>query len=372
MTLSSPAQGDELGLRGLPTEPHMATSTHQLLETFYVPALSRSVAYDRGVGFFTSAWLRLAATGLGALAQNGGKARIVASPKLDRSDVAALSLGDDARTDAALLQSLQLELDELAKNLEDDTLAALAWMVADELLEFRITIPVGELDGDFHDKFGIFEDMFGDAIAFHGSPNDSERAFRNYESISVYYSWLDEREAVRVQGHRARFERIWDNRDPNLRTYPLPDAIRRSLIEFSTRSKRPYKQRAAVKTEDQRWMHQREAIEIFLRERHGVLEMATGTGKTRTALQIFAELKERGVVRTSADEDLCVVPFQVLAGRRLFGAMWCQDSGSAASQFQQLGHHRTVAVELVTDRHLQFAGLDRERTGIEELVMKAA
>lgn len=288
-----------MDLRDLPTDPHLATSTHKLLERFYVPSLARSISYDRGVGFFTSNWLRLAAAGLAGLAANGGKARIIASPKLDPDDCAALNQGADARNDPLLRAALERALEDLARDLATDTLSTLAWMVADGLLDFRIAIPTGELDGDFHDKFGVFRDASKNAIAFHGSPNDSERAFRNYESISIYYSWIDDREFARVKGQQERFDLIWGNGDVNVRVYQLPDAVRRNLIEFTTRSERPYPAPSAgEEANTRRWRHQREAVAEFLKKKHGILEMATGTGKTRTALSIMDELRERGLVRT--------------------------------------------------------------------------
>lgn len=290
--------GADMSLRELPVAPHLATSTSKLLEGFYVPALRESLTYDRGVGFFTSHWLRLAASGLAGLAANGGRARIIASPMLDAQDCAALAQGADARTDPALKQALDQAISDLEHNLETDTLAALAWMIADGLLDFRIAIPTADLDGDFHDKFGIFRDAAGDAVAFHGSPNDSERAFRNYESISIYYSWVDAREASRVAAESARFDLLWSNGDLNLRVYPLPEAVKRNLVAFTTRLPRPY---AAPKGDaaGERWRHQKDAAAAFLKARCGVLEMATGTGKTRTALSILNELKERDLITTT-------------------------------------------------------------------------
>lgn len=285
-------------LRALPIDPHLATSTAKLLESFYVPALKQAVSYDRGVGFFTSHWLRLAASGLAGLAANGGHARIIASPMLDAQDCAALAQGADARTDPVLKAALERVISDLEQDLETDTLAALAWMIADGLLDFRIAIPTAELDGDFHDKFGIFRDAVGDAIAFHGSPNDSERAFRNYESISIYYSWVDPREASRVTSESARFDLLWSNGDLNLRVYPLPDAVKRNLIAFTTRLPRPYTP-PKLDSAQERWRHQNEAAAAFLKARSGILEMATGTGKTRTALLILNELKERALLETT-------------------------------------------------------------------------
>lgn len=304
-------------LRELPSAPKFDTSTHQVMELFYVPALMRSVSYDRGVGFFTSAWMRLAAAGLAGLAENGGRARIIASPKLEPEDAAALAEGAEALRDKTLRVTLQRSLDELESALETETLAAIAWMVADGILEFRVATPVNALDGDFHDKFGVFMDAAGNAVAFHGSPNDSARAFRNYESVSAFYSWIDGREAERVAAEGQRFELLWDNADPNVRIYEMPEAIRRNLIEFKDRAPRPYKAPAAS-PEDNRWRHQKQALARFLEERHGVLEMATGTGKTRTAINIINELFERNSTKTAivtaTGTDLLDQWYAVLAG----------------------------------------------------------
>jgi superfamily II DNA or RNA helicase len=285
-------------LRDLGTEPFFNTSTDEVARQFLVPALSRSIRYDRGVGYFSSAWLRMVSAGLVNLAQNGGIARIVASPKLAAQDWAALRQGNDAQNSPTLHAALSRTIEELASDFADDTLTALAWAVADGLLEFRIAVPAGDLDGDFHDKFGQFHDTDGNAIAFNGSPNDSERAFRNYESISCFYSWLDERESKRVNSEVERFSRVWSNRDANVRVYPLPDAIRRNLVQFVERGPRPYRKPDASpdKAPDPKWRHQKEALTVFLEKTHGILAMATGTGKTRTAVTILNELRDRDAI----------------------------------------------------------------------------
>lgn len=51
------------------------TSTADLIKDFFVPVLSRAVRYNRGVGFFSSGWLRLTARGMVPFAANGGRAR---------------------------------------------------------------------------------------------------------------------------------------------------------------------------------------------------------------------------------------------------------------------------------------------------------
>lgn len=299
-----------MSLSQLPILPSLNTSTNRMISEFYGPALALANRYDRGVGYFTSNWLRLASSGLAVFAGNAGRARFVVSPHMGSEDWAALSQGDQAKTDSLLYESLKSAAENLPFALETQTLTALAWMIADQLLDIRIAIPRGDLDGDFHDKFGIFLDNHGNNVAFHGSQNDSASAFRNYESISVFYSWVDEREAQRVSEHKYRFQRLWDNQDPNVRVLPLPDAIRRNLVQFTNNQGRPYKAppgKPPTLSQD-KWAHQTEAVNSFLEARHGVLEMATGTGKTRTAFKILDELLERAqinaVVITMSGTDL--------------------------------------------------------------------
>lgn len=280
-----------MALRALDFPVVMTTSTVDIIRQFYVPALSRSISYDRGVGFFSSRWLELAADGLCGLADNGGIARLVASPILDTQDWEALKRGAQAQTDPVLFAALQKTIVTLERELKNDTLSAIAWMIADNLLEVRLAVPTGDLDGDFHDKFGIFHDETNESVAFHGSPNDSRQAFHNYESISIFCSWMDRREAERVAAHKARFDRIWSNTEPNLKVFPLPDAIRENIAELRHRSPRPYKSRVTANIlQDWKWRHQLDAEREFLKRRRGILEMATGTGKTRTAIKILDTL----------------------------------------------------------------------------------
>jgi hypothetical protein len=66
------------------------TSDADIIADFFVPALSASVRYDRGVGFFSAGWLRVAAEGMAAFARSSGRARWVTSPILSEEDWQAL------------------------------------------------------------------------------------------------------------------------------------------------------------------------------------------------------------------------------------------------------------------------------------------
>ena len=165
----------------------MDTSRNGLTREFFAPLLSNSFRYDRGVGFFSSGWLRINAAGMAAFAANQGRARWVTSPILDEADWEALQAGDAARSDIALHSILARNIGNLAELLDQQTLSALAWMVADEILNFKLAVPRNKLErGDFHDKFGIFTDREGNQVSFNGSYNDSIQGTRNYESIKIF------------------------------------------------------------------------------------------------------------------------------------------------------------------------------------------
>lgn len=282
------------------------TSDHDLHADFFVPALRASVRYDRGVGFFSSGWLRAASEGMADFAANGGRARWVTSPVLSLFDWEALLQGDEARRDdvlkARLHEAVARGLADLGALINEETRSALAWMVADEVLSFRLALPVGRLeDGDFHDKFGVFVDAEGNSVSFNGSYNDSIQGTRNYESLKIFPGWHDAF-APLVEADAARFERLWNGFDPNVRVYDLPEAAREHILQLRS-SPRPYPKPPWVEevsservttppdvanvseVKGDLWPHQRAAIEAWERNgRRGLLAMATGSGKTRAAL----------------------------------------------------------------------------------------
>ncbi len=303
-----------MALRHIPLPKlFITTSTEDLAETFYEPALTASVRYDRGVGFFSSGWLRMVSCGLAQFATSGGRARLITSPILDQHDWEALQKGDEARGNPFLLNKIIQNIDDLVETLEKDTLSALAWMVADEILSFKLALPQQQLSGgDFHDKIGIFTDQEGNQLAFNGSPNESMRGFINSESIAIYPSWRGPESAEYVEGIASYFESLWQNENLNIRVFELPEAARKKILQLRE-GERPYPEPAWIKQRRLREEttpyqttkphipekitlrpYQEEAIAAwFAHHCRGLFEMATGTGKTITALAASARLYEQ-------------------------------------------------------------------------------
>lgn len=268
------------------------TSEDNLIDELYTPCLKWAERFDRGVGYFTTGWLTYNVTGLSDFVSRGGKMRLITSPILSTEDTDAIigveSQDESAyqRLEAALLDNVET----LRREMEADIINAFSWMLYDGIIDMRFAIPCQKLEeGNFHDKFGIFY-KGADALSFSGSINDSKHGFQNYESIKIFKTWAGTQEYV--DADRFRFEKIWNQKDPNLKMFTIPQAVKNKIFELRTPD-RPYSLPAAAN----KWVHQDIAVKTFLEKEHGILAMATGTGKTFTAMKIINQLFDSGNIR---------------------------------------------------------------------------
>jgi superfamily II DNA or RNA helicase len=221
---------------------------------------------------------------------------------MQKADWEALQVGDNAKRDRILRDILREQVTDLTRALSKDTLNALAWMVADDVLEFRFAIPRDfSLGGDYHDKVGVFIDDNEDVVAIHGSFNDSVKGSLNGEAFSVFRSW-EEGQRPYVEQHRNRLVNLWCSGNAQFQVLPLPDAIRQEIVRLQT-GIRPWqstyeKNKGAEeqplietpKSGVSLHSYQKKAIDDWKKMGfRGIFEMATGTGKTYTALAAAAD-----------------------------------------------------------------------------------
>ena len=174
--------------------------------------MERSVLYRRAVGYFTSGSLSLAARGAAQLIKSGGRIQLVTSPRLQESDVEAIERGYESRGQR-IRKVIEVELDELANELEHERLGALAWLISVGSLEIKLALRVHPrtrrlVRGIYHEKIGVFADSEGNLVSFTGSQNETEGGFvDNFESIDVYWSWEDPH--GRALAKAADFDDLW-------------------------------------------------------------------------------------------------------------------------------------------------------------------
>ena len=281
---------------------------------FYLPCLNVSREYWRAVGYFTSQGLALAAKGLSSFIQNEGKMRLVASPMLTEEDISAIQEGYNAREDV-VEKAIIRELDGDFTEVVNHRLKCLAWLIAENRLDIKIASPYevsfNNLGAIYHEKIGIFIDSNGNTVAFTGSQNETVGGLlTNFESIDVYWSWSDPHQ--RAQRKIDNFERLWKNLTPKLSVLDFPVAAKQRLLEYKPNSPpsidpETFMDRLSTRESGTSYSYppktidlpstlklrdyQQEAIDAwFLNNCRGFLEMATGSGKTITALSAIVRL----------------------------------------------------------------------------------
>jgi superfamily II DNA or RNA helicase len=215
--------------------------------------------------------------------------RLVCSPRLREADIEAIRRGYELRKEP-LVESIRQEVATAA--LESiEAVELLAWMVGRGTLDIRIAVP-SNVQGLYHEKFGIFSANMTDFAAFTGSPNETEHGVLwNFEQIAVFVATSDEqRESQRISSLRADFDGLWGDRTAGLEVIPFPEAARRELLQHQpTSPPRPRSSEVVLRAD--LYPHQIEAVATWQAAGYrGILEMATGTGKTITALEAVLPL----------------------------------------------------------------------------------
>ncbi len=282
-----------MSLRDIEYQEDYRSGYDSIVEDFIRPSLARSQAYWRAVGYFSSSALESFGAPLGEFIRNGGQIRLVTSVELSHSDLEAIQNGVP-KQDICAQRLEQIIETEFADGVGDGV-ARLARLLEIGRLEIQIAVPrTGS--GIYHEKIGLFFDK-EDYVAFTGSSNESRNAFENNrECVDVYPSWSS---AARAARKKAHFEELWERKDKGVEVYSFPDAARQQLIRVCGEWEAGHRRRKqAEKAKPGKWRHQDDALEEFLAADRGVLNMATGTGKTRTSLKILRALYDNDSIDT--------------------------------------------------------------------------
>ena len=301
-----------MSLRNIQYQEDYRSGYDNILGEFFRPSLRESQLYWRAVGYFSSSALEAFGAPLGDFIRNGGHIRLVTSVELSEADLRAIENGA-VKQDVCAQRIEQIIENDFADGVGDGV-ARLARLLEMSRLEIRIAVPRTGT-GIYHEKIGLFIDG-DDFVAFAGSSNESRTAFeKNRECLDVYPSWSS---ASRAERKREHFETLWGRFDKGVEVYSFPEATKKKLLRVCGEWEAAQKQRPQQQTI--KWRHQDEAVEKFLAAERGVLKMATGTGKTRTALKIFEVLFARQHIDTvivSADgNDLLNQWYRVLLDTR--------------------------------------------------------
>ncbi len=258
-----------------------------IASSFLVPALKCAKKYQRSVGFFSSGVFGPIIDGIVGLARNEGKIELIASPNLSEDDIHAISLGYKER-EQIIENVFSRDFETEIEKLDDVKLKLLASLIANSTLDIKIAVT--DKAGIYHDKLGILEDLDGNTIVFYGSPNSSYSGYKeNYEKIRVVKSW-EAADSASIEDEKREFKALWTNSNPYVKVYSYKESAKARILEVIERRKTTAKEsKEPIVLRD----YQREAIDAWINNNyHGFFVMATGTGKTWTAIYAAKDLIE--------------------------------------------------------------------------------
>ena len=276
-------------------------------------------------GYFSSQVLALAARGIAGLISNGGKMQLITSPVVSEKDYEALTsnLPEEIErfVDAQFTKAIS-DLNDLASTIAYDHVRALGWMLREGILEIRVLVPrdINSGTGIFHSKVGIIEDSEGNKVSFSGSVNETAMGWsQNIEEFKVFKSW-ESGSAFWVSHDEALFEKYWAcSSDDGFEAIPLPKESIQNLISIAPEEIEELNL-VIPPTGETRKLREYQIAAINSWEKagfQGILEMATGTGKTFTARECIKLWK----IEKITSIILVIAPTQTI------GSQWQQVLG---------------------------------------------
>ncbi len=281
------------------------SNRNDLMKDFYLPTLSKSSQYIRGAGFFSIELLNNIGKGIYPFIANGGVMKLVCGVELTEGAVNEISNGYLLKQEIDKTLDSKIEFPKTSEAFLSTELSNICWMIAHDRLDIKIAIRVEEnkiQNGIYHEKIAVFTDKDDNKIATIGSANETCSAYNNnFESFDVFTSWSSEENRERIQIKASDFYQLWEDNTEGLFVCEFPLAAKQKLIRLAPDHPidDQYKYipgnipSELVAKSFGPLPYQKEAIEKWKQNGYkGILAMATGTGKTFTALfglQLFLD-----------------------------------------------------------------------------------
>jgi superfamily II DNA or RNA helicase len=291
---------------------HYTSDEDNIFTDFYAPGLSNATVYKRSVGYFSAAVLVTAGQAFSKFFENEGKIQLIVGAFVNSEDFDAIKAGYDIREiadkiDSSICEEMDLDQSDLFKC----RLSTIAHLVRLNKMEIKVAIRKAGL---FHPKVGIWEDDNDNVVVFTGSANETDSALDpefNFETLNVFSSW-DPGSEKYWRPHFEKFDQLWRNKIESTPVIDFPQIAHHKLKLISEQTKLPnfsteqnlwelfsngggktfHKQsnnpRVPVSLNGNKFSlrsHQLDALEKWKKnEFSGIMKLATGAGKTITAI----------------------------------------------------------------------------------------
>ncbi|WP_405265076.1 DEAD/DEAH box helicase family protein [Methanobrevibacter sp.] len=284
---------------------HYDSQKDNLLKDFYIPALANSKKYRRVVGYFNSKSLASVALGLKEFILNNGKMDLLCGVDLNPSDVNMVKFASQ-HPEEILTSSFLNDLNSIEDEIVKNHVKVLGWMIANKLLRIRVAVkidengnPVTTGGGILHYKIGLMNDFKGNLISFSGSINETSAAWeKNLEEFHLFRDW-EEGELIHLKNNLDTFRDLWNSKWDSYKILEIPQAVEEKFIDLAPVDFDDLIFEKTVSKDDkigpvdkiELYDYQKEARDKwFNNDKRGIFVMATGTGKTYTALGCLEKL----------------------------------------------------------------------------------
>lgn len=288
-----------------------------LVREVIVPALAASTSVRCMVGYFDSRSFRAFAPGLAAFINRlNGQMQLLASPVITEDDQQAIrdAVADPQEVIDRVVREVFAEARVSEEVLVRHHYNCLAYLLARGRLEMRLVLM--RTHGMFHPKVWLFTDG-EDTVALHGSSNATTPGLLyNFETVRLERPWCSSDASQSVMEFEELFDRVWSRQDKDTVVIDLPEAVRLDLLRDGETRPAPtldeflvawWAAHSSLDTDDNaskrqvnparlvippylEWergpfAHQGAAVHAWEESGgRGIVAMATGAGKTITAL----------------------------------------------------------------------------------------
>jgi superfamily II DNA or RNA helicase len=274
-----------------------------IVRQLFIPVAQSSNKFDCLSGYFSSKVISELAEPLSILFKDpSAKGRFIISPNLGEDDKEALV--DIYARKASMFDYLVGEDFVSPNTLVSSTLDVMKFLISTNRLDIRIVLMK---EGMMHAKIWIFYTTYGKA-AIHGSGNATRSGLmRNFEQLVFSRVWESDNSRTIVEAYETRFESFWNSQRDDSYTLSLNDKTILDIFSSTDTSvdkiffsdllnkleqymeNTPRIKKLKIPTwlnyRDGDYKHQGEAVDNWINnDNRGVLEIATGGGKTLTSL----------------------------------------------------------------------------------------
>lgn len=198
---------------------------------FFSDCLCNATRFDLKLGFFSTSAINVLSDGFAAFLYNGGRMRLIINDVLSQQDKDIINKAGDS---SAIIPAISLndiaKLKETLSQRGRHFFDCIAWLIRNNRIEIKIVTPK-DSNGISHTKCGLFADATN-KVAFDGSCNFSRTALiENVESVTAFCDWDSPSDKFRIEDVEEDF--LWTfNGEDNSVEYLDSSAIRISITSI--------------------------------------------------------------------------------------------------------------------------------------------